>query len=875
MGSRQLQVSIAAGYILLLVVACIYTGFYEGRGMYSWMAVAFLITAVGTVHWGRKLRDKHRSEGQRSLYDLEEKRILSDTGKCTDSCDQKRGLDSACTPSRRASYANLLVVAVPFIMAVLYGAHLLTSPVSMQGTLDQALRWAFYGVFAAGLASAAKLPKARAVLRTGPAACAAILTAAGLAAVYGLLPLPHAVLRTASAELSAAGARLGGLLEYPNTLGAVFGALLLERLASLSRANPRAAKLRQALGAALALGCAASLLLTESRGAWLCTAAGWTAALALAGRAARQQLLLQTAILGGGGLWVYRQLAGAGLAPAQLPGLAELAGAATCTLALSLVARGYCPSAPQRPRRPGRPAPQRLHHLGLLAPQRQHRPGPSAFQRPRHLGPLAPQRPRRPGPPAFQRPRHLGPLAPQRQRRPGLLAPLRPRRPGPFAPQRLRRLVVTAACCAWVGLALALSVPGSGGAGLVRTGTSTVSARLLMYRDAIEQIRNTPLWGRGGDVWRSVYRSIQSQPYVGAQVHSGYIDILLNLGVIGLIVILTWITAAGLLLYRRRSPWLAPFIVLTLHAGIDFDMSYGLIWLLLIWIPVLGTNGIPVRRMRALSMESRIFLLPGQIPTPAHTYWIHLVTRLYNRNSPSHTLPDIPRPPEQERVKGKRSLNYAPRLIAGPAAMLFLLLSMVSLSLMQSERLTGQALQLITMKNNPEAVYLLKRAIQLAPYRSIPRLVLSSVTDSADAEKLLREGIKYNPVQPELWWGMGRIQSKQGNPAAILALEKAVLLDRYNSGRHTAVLREFNALVLRLNRAGRISGASCAAQTGLALYRRDQLLAHTLGLVKNVRNDRKFRITEAERQQALLLESSSSSKAPLPFSQPAIRQMHP
>ncbi|MNM84903.1 hypothetical protein D3C81_970070 [compost metagenome] len=179
---------------------------------------------------------------------------------------------------------------------------------------------------------------------------------------------------------------------------------------------------------------------------------------------------------------------------------------------------------------------------------------------------------------------------------------------------------------------------------------------------------------------------------------------------------------------------------------------------------------------------------------------------------------------------------------------------------MKSEQLTGQALHLITLNRTPEARHLLKRAIQLGPYRFVPRLVLSSVTDSADAERLLREGINYNPLQAELWWALGRVQSKQGDPAAIPVMEKAALLDRYNSSLHTAVLSEFNALALRLDQAGRPSESVHAVQAGLTLFRRDQLLAYTFGSMRNVRNDRKFRITEAARQEALLLECSSSGR---------------
>lgn len=77
------------------------------------------------------------------------------------------------------------------------------------------------------------------------------------------LPLPGAILRTEDRELAAAGARLGGLLQYPNTFGAVMAAAMLERLTALGRL-PSAAFTRAAgwrgywtgvLGPVFALAC--------------------------------------------------------------------------------------------------------------------------------------------------------------------------------------------------------------------------------------------------------------------------------------------------------------------------------------------------------------------------------------------------------------------------------------------------------------------------------------------------------------------------------------------------------------------------------------------------------------------------------------------
>lgn len=89
------------------------------------------------------------------------------------------------------------------------------------------------------------------------------------------------------------------------------------------------------------------------------------------------------------------------------------------------------------------------------------------------------------------------------------------------------------------------------------------------------------LAGARGETWRSSYLAAQSRPYVGSQVHSGYLDILLNLGFAGLAAILLMLLAAGWLLAKSSPRLLPPFLVIVLHSAVDFDWSYGLIWLLL------------------------------------------------------------------------------------------------------------------------------------------------------------------------------------------------------------------------------------------------------------------------------------------------------
>lgn len=118
------------------------------------------------------------------------------------------------------------------------------------------------------------------------------------------------------------------------------------------------------------------------------------------------------------------------------------------------------------------------------------------------------------------------------------------------------------------------------------TGPSpTADARGLFYRDAWKLAAEAPWLGRGGETWRHMYLAAQSRPYVGSQVHSGYLDILLNLGMAGLAAVLLLLLAAGALVFKASPRLLPPLLVIILHSAADFDWSYGLVWLLLLLLP--------------------------------------------------------------------------------------------------------------------------------------------------------------------------------------------------------------------------------------------------------------------------------------------------
>lgn len=389
--------------------------------------------------------------------------------------------------------AELRTSVWPLALAMLFGLHAWLGSGSRQGSMEELFRWSLLAAFALLAAMLARQPHGARWFACGWQLAGGVLVLSGLLAVCGMLPLPGGVMRTADPELSFAGARLGGLLQYPNAYGAVVGMYALERLAAAAAVLARPVRAGRLLAAALPLMPALlALLLSESRGAWLATGCAAVAAWGLQRRGARLPLLLAAAAPFACAAYVYRQLAAAQLAPAPLPGLLALAGAWAAALLGTLL----------------------LHRL-----------------------------------------RHSGARA------------------------RAAALAATALACASAAALAAGSV-----AGRFAAGAGTGLSRLEMWRDALKHWAAAPWAGHGGETWRYGYRAIQTSPYVGGEVHSGPLDLALDTGLIGLLLVSGWICLTLRSVRGSAARWVPPLMVFILHGAIDFDWSYALPWMLFIWL---------------------------------------------------------------------------------------------------------------------------------------------------------------------------------------------------------------------------------------------------------------------------------------------------
>lgn len=797
---RGMAVTLACSLALIAAggAACVLRGFFFAKEMYLFLTVWFVLCGVLTLGGlvlyaasGRAKRLKLKGdlagkvETLRALPggvvkgDIAEAERLAGSGRLvTDHAGKAeitqaaveavsgsgRMLDSSMSRVTRLRAIVWLLPGCCIVICILYAIHAFRGPLSSQGTLNELLRWAFYTSFALFAVLVAGNRRGGTLLAAVWHLLGLVISLSALLAVCGGLPVPYAVAYSQSPEVSATGARLAGLLQYPNAFGAVMAVFLLERLFAAaygfrltgpsgtvsgedcaegeveasrgavnraeqeniasgeaeggagSRAGETAiagrvgralgwsAELRRTAARLLPLfPYAAALLLSESRGAWLAAASAGAAAL-LWKRQLSALLLLAGAAPVAAAALLYRQLARTGLAAEPLPGLLLLAGLwAGALLAGLWLHRRSCRAAG-------------WHRAAMLA----------------------------------------------------------------------------LAAVAWTAAASAVLLQ-------VRariTGPSpTAAARGLFYRDAWKLAAEAPWLGRGGETWRHSYLAAQSRPYVGSQVHSGYLDILLNLGTAGLAAVLLLLLAAGWLVFKASPRLLPPLLVIILHSAVDFDWSYGLIWMLLLLLPA--------------------WALTETIARPV-AEGTAILTRL------------------------RRSWPYAG--IAVLCALTFML-SILSYQAMRGAALYKQAARTST---DPAAqTVLLRQSLAWNPREPQTAAALSRLLPEEQGMDLLQSSMQFSPGDAALHWELAERYLQGRDPGeALYWVRRSLKADIFNAAKRLAAIEGMLKMAERGLAEGNRQRAADSAAAGLELLRQYSLLAGREHSAGRRHNDRGFGINE-------------------------------
>lgn len=482
------------------------------------------------------------------------------------------------------------------LLCLLYAIHALGSPVSAQGTLNEMLRSGFYTSFVTFALLAARTRRGRTLLAAVWHLMGITISLSALLAVCGGLPVPYAVAYTQSPGVSATGARLAGLLQYPNAFGAVMAVYLLERIFAAAYSFRSEDSGKAADG--------------EKNGAFGGVAVGGVDK-GSAGSSAVRASVSGAGEAGAEGVGVDNNaermcVSRAGEADAEGTGAGNNAEP-MCVSGEGEVGTGDAAISAKRTGtwsashwlRAARLLPLFPYAAALLLSESRGAwlaaaaAGAAALLLKRQLfvpllitgaAPVAA---------AALLYRQLARSGLAAEPLPGLLllaglwagawlAGLWLHRRSCRAAGGHRAAVLALAAAGWTAAASAILL-------LVRariTGPSpTAAARGLFYRDAWKLAAEAPWLGSGGETWRHTYLAAQSRPYVGSQVHSGYLDILLNLGMAGLAAVLLLLLAAGGLVFKASPRLLPPLLVIILHSAADFDWSYGLVWLLLLLLP--------------------------------------------------------------------------------------------------------------------------------------------------------------------------------------------------------------------------------------------------------------------------------------------------
>jgi hypothetical protein len=114
---------------------------------------------------------------------------------------------------------------------------------------------------------------------------------------------------------------------------------------------------------------------------------------------------------------------------------------------------------------------------------------------------------------------------------------------------------------------------------------NSVLERGTFYSDAWKVVKEYPLVGAGGGAWANLYEKYQNNPYISNQTHSYYLQVLLEVGFLGFIVL--FVILAGVYYFfirtyfrsaeETRIPYLIFFVIATsilVHSILDFNMSY-------------------------------------------------------------------------------------------------------------------------------------------------------------------------------------------------------------------------------------------------------------------------------------------------------------
>lgn len=363
----------------------------------------------------------------------------------------------------------------------------------------------------------------------------------------------------------------------------------------------------------------------------------------------------------------------------------------------------------------------------------------------------------------------------------------------------------------------------------------TAASRTLFYADAWKMFKDSPWLGYGGESWRMLFGLYQSRPYVGNEVHSGYIEIALDVGLIGLALLLFMLSVFVVKMWRHNKQALAPAAVLLSHAAIDFDWSYGFVWLLLIaWVMLHIAPQEQARRQfqegQDQQEQARKQLQEGQAQIIASA-------RDCVENSTNSSLRYV----AAERLKALARI--------GRAGIALLLLGSAAAGLWaawRSDAAASARSDAASAASPVERAAKLRSALVANPAWNRIRLELAPLLPLQEQASLLEAGLRYEPQAPPLLLRLGIVHAELGDVAQARShLREALRLERFSREGQTAAIVSLARLAELRQADGDVAQAREAAEAVVSFFERFDTLDHEVAMMRNPANGKRFQLTAA------------------------------
>lgn len=132
----------------------------------------------------------------------------------------------------------------------------------------------------------------------------------------------------------------------------------------------------------------------------------------------------------------------------------------------------------------------------------------------------------------------------------------------------------------------------------INAGESSFTARLAFFKDGLRIIKDYPILGTGGGGWKTLYQSYQSYFYTATLAHNYFLQLWIEIGIIGLVFILGLLLLLTLFSFKTYKTIIdtntrvlivgcfVTVFTMLFHAFVDFDMSMSA-YAIVVWV-VLG-----------------------------------------------------------------------------------------------------------------------------------------------------------------------------------------------------------------------------------------------------------------------------------------------